>query len=108
MSKALCQEPFKPVGGTSVRSLTKGTLFLISRATAKRIGEVQSLSAKVAFRERDVGDTFLQYPLEFRAKTDNAPKPCPGNTPSYSLRKSEEGGRGEMPMMSKNIKILLE
>ena len=91
--KALCKEPFEPLGEASMRSLTKKTLFLVSLASAKRIGELQSLSTIVAFKERNTGDAFLQYLPEFLAKTESASKPLPREFIIKSL--SAIVGRGE-------------
>ena len=44
---------FEPLSSTSLRSLTKKVLFLVSLATAKRVGELQALSRHVSFTSSD-------------------------------------------------------
>ena len=72
--RALRSPPFEPLGSASFRDLTKKTLFLLSLATARRIGEIQALSAKVA----KLGDDLsLSYLPGFVAKTETEHNPIP-------------------------------
>lgn len=72
--KALSLSPFEPLQTTPFRNLIKKTLFLVSLATAKRVGELQALSAKTT-RQRD--DIIVSYLPEFIAKTESASNPLP-------------------------------
>ena len=72
--RALRSPPYEPLGTASFRDLTKKTLFLLSLATARRIGEIQALSAKVA----KLGDDLsLSYLPGFVAKTETEHNPIP-------------------------------
>ena len=53
----------------SLRNLTRKTLFFISLATAKRVGELQAFSRRVSFSSSSAG---LSYVPEFVAKTESA------------------------------------
>ena len=57
-----------------LRLLTQKTLFLVALATAKRVGELQALSALVALQGRDMVLTYLP---EFLAKTESPTNPLP-------------------------------
>ena len=72
--KALTLAPFEPLRSTSFRNLTKKTLFLVSLATAKRVGELQALSRTVV---QQGGDLLVSYLPEFVAKTETASNPLP-------------------------------
>ena len=48
--------PFEPLVSCSLRVLTRKLLFLLSLATARRVGELQAVAAVVSFSG---GDTFL-------------------------------------------------
>ena len=63
---------FEPLSTISLRDLTRKTLFLISLATAKRVGELQALSCRVSFSSSSAG---LSYVPEFVAKTESAMRP---------------------------------
>ena len=65
---------FEPLSDASLRDLTRKTLFLISLATAKRVGELQALSHCVSFSPSSAG---LSYVPEFIAKTESAIRPLP-------------------------------
>ena len=65
---------FEPLTMISLRDLTRKTLFLLSLATAKRVGEIQALSRRVSFSSSAAG---LSYVLEFVAKTESALRPLP-------------------------------
>ena len=54
--------------------MTTKTLFLLSSATAKRVGELQALSRRVAFQGSDLS---LSYLPEFVAKTESERNPPP-------------------------------
>ena len=63
---------FEPLSSCSLRDLTQKTLFLVSLATAKRVGEIQALSRRVSFSSTSAG---LSYVPEFMAKTETAVRP---------------------------------
>ena len=73
---------FEPLSTISLRDLTRKTLFLISLATAKRIGELQALSRRVSFSSSSAG---LAYVPEFVAKTESAIRPLPRSFEVKSL-----------------------
>ena len=50
--------PFEPLSSYSLRDLTRKVLFLLSLATARRVGELQALSAQVSSSGDDL---FLSY-----------------------------------------------
>ena len=66
--------PFEPLASSSLRDLTQKVLFLVSLATARRVGELQAVARDVSFSGSDV---FLSYLPEFRAKTESAVNPLP-------------------------------
>ena len=66
--------PFGPLATASLRSLTQKVLFLVSLATAQRVGELQAVSREVSFSG---SDAYLSYLPEFRAKTELAVIPLP-------------------------------
>ena len=66
--------PFEPLATSSLRSLTQKVLFLLSLATARRVGELQAMSRDVSFSD---SDAFLSCLPEFRAKTESAVNPLP-------------------------------
>ena len=72
--KALTQEPFEPLAQASFKRLSQKTIFLLSLATAKRVGEIQGLSHRVAYRQEDM---ILSYLPNFFPKTDTAEMPLP-------------------------------
>ena len=65
---------FEPLHQVSLRNLTKKVLFLVSLATAKRVGELQAVSRTVSFVH---SDACLSYVLEFVAKTESISNPLP-------------------------------
>ena len=67
--------PFEPLESCSLRDLTRKTLFLLSLATARRVGELQAVSASVS--SSSGGDLFLSYLPEFRAKSESSSNPLP-------------------------------
>ena len=73
---------FEPLATISLRDLTRKTLFLISLATAKRVGELQALSRRVSFSSSSAG---LSYVPEFVAKTESAMRPLPRSFEVKSL-----------------------
>ena len=50
--------PFEPLASASLRSLTQKVLFLVSLATARRVGELQAMSREVSFSG---SDAYLSY-----------------------------------------------
>ena len=66
--------PFEPLPFCSLRGLTRKVLFLVSLATARRVGELQAVSAVVSFSGEDV---YLSCLPEFRAKSESASRPLP-------------------------------
>ena len=66
--------PFEPLVSSSLRDLTQKVLFLVSLATARRVGELQAVSREVSFSGADI---FLSYLPEFRAKTESSVNPLP-------------------------------
>ena len=66
--------PFEPLDSALLRSLTQKVLFLVSLATARRVGELQAVSREVSFSG---SDAYLSYLLEFRAKIVSAVNPLP-------------------------------
>ena len=58
---------FEPLTTISLRDLSRKTLFLLSLATANRVGEIPALSRRVSYSSSAAG---LSYVLEFVAKTD--------------------------------------
>ena len=65
--------PFEPLVSCSL-DLTQKLLFLLSLATARRVGELQAVAADVSSSR---GDAFLSYLPEFRAKSESASRPLP-------------------------------
>ena len=59
---------FEPLHSKSLKVVTMTTLFLLSVATAKRVGELRALSCCVAFQGPDVSSCYLS---EFVAKTES-------------------------------------
>ena len=82
--------PFEPLASSSLRALTQKVLFLVSLATARRVGELQAVSRDVSFSG---SDAFLSYLPEFRAKTESAVNPLPH---SFCVR-SLDGFVGDLP-----------
>ena len=70
----LISSTFEPLASTSLRSLTKNVLFLVSLATAKCVGELQALSRYVSFSS---SGAYVAYVPEFLAKTESALHPLP-------------------------------
>ena len=60
---------FEPLHKSSLRNLSRKTLFLLALATAKRVGELQALSQAVSFSSSAAG---ISYVPEFLAKTESA------------------------------------
>ena len=59
---------FEPLSAAPLRALTQKVLFLLALATAKRVGELQALSAVVTFVR---GDACLSYIPQFVAKSES-------------------------------------
>ena len=68
--------PFEPLSSCCLRDLTWKVLFLVSLATARRVGELQAVSAEVSSSGDDL---FLTYLSEFRAKSESSAR-------SFSVR----------------------
>ena len=75
--------PFETLSSCSLRDLIRKVLFLLSLATARRVGELQALSSRVSSSGDDL---FLSYLPEFLAKTETSVRPLPRSFPVRSLR----------------------
>ena len=73
---------FDPLSSLSLRDLTRKSLFLLSLATSRRVGELQALSCRVSFSSSSAG---LSYVPEFVAKTESAIRPLPRSFEVKSL-----------------------
>ena len=78
----LRSSPFESLSSASLRDLTRKTMFLLSLATAKRVGELQALSRRVSFSSSSAG---LSYVPELVAKTETATRPLPRSFEVQSL-----------------------
>ena len=65
---------FEPLDKLSVKELTKKMVFLLSLATARRVGELQAVSRVVSFAGNDI---HLSYLPKFVAKTESSSDPLP-------------------------------
>ena len=65
---------FEPLASCSLRLLTVKTLFLLSLATAKRVGELSALSKEIGFSRNSC---VLSYIPSFIAKTESWDNPLP-------------------------------
>ena len=65
--------PFEPLASSSLRALTQKVLFLVSLATARRVGELQAVARMSPF----LAPMPFSYLPEFRAKTESAVNPLP-------------------------------
>ena len=74
---------FEPLTSCSLRNLSRKVLFLVSLATARRVGELQVVSSSASFSGSDI---FLSYLPEFRAKSESAANPLPRYFRVCSLR----------------------
>ena len=74
---------FETLSSASLRDLTRKVLFLVSLATAHRVGELQAVSSSM-FRFGD--DLFLSYLPEFRANSESSARPLPRSFRVRSLR----------------------
>ena len=81
---------FEPLSSCSFCLLTMKVLFLLFLATAKRVGELQALFHRVAFRGPDLS---LSYLPEFVVKTESVRNPLPR---SFLVKSLEEFAR-DMP-----------
>ena len=75
--------PFEPLASASLQALTQKVLFLVSLATACRVGELQAVSREVSFSG---SDAYLSYLPEFCAKTESAVNPLPHSFCVRSLK----------------------
>ena len=80
---SLRKPPFEPLESVPFRELTRKVLFLVSLATAKRVGELQALSHKVASNKEGM---VLSYLPEFVAKTESISNPLPRSFVLKSLK----------------------
>ena len=80
---ALRSPPFEPLGEATFKDLTKKTLFLLALASAKRVGELQALSSRVAWVG---GDMAVSYVSDFVAKTESEQNPIPRSFLIKSLK----------------------
>ena len=87
---SLTKAPYEPLEQASFRDLTKKTLFLVSLATARRVGELQALSKNVASLGHDLSLSYLPH---FVAKTESPSNPLP----RHFVLKSLEDFVGDMP-----------
>ena len=65
---------FEPLSTAPLRALTQKVLFLLAFSTAKRVGELQALSAVVTFVR---GDACLSYIPQFVAKLESLTRSIP-------------------------------
>ena len=66
---------FEPLDRISLRLATIKTLFLVSLATAKRVGEVQALSKEVGFgRDHCIVSYFPEFIVETETDTNQLPR----------------------------------
>ena len=75
--------PFEPLSSASLCDLTRTVLFLVSLATARRVGELQAVSSSVS---RSGDDLFLSYLSGFRAQSESSSRPLPHSFRVRSLR----------------------
>ena len=75
--------PFETLASASLRALAQKVLFLVSLATARRVGELQAVSREVSFSG---SDAYLSYLPEFCAKTESAVNPLPRSFCVRSLK----------------------
>ena len=66
--------PFEPLSSCSLQDLSRKVLFVVALTTARRVGELQALSAVVS---ESGADLFLSYLPEFRAKAESEARPLP-------------------------------
>ena len=74
--------PFEPLAEASFRNKTRKALFLLTMATAKRIGELQALSFSVSHRGDDL---VLHYDPFFSGENRIGVNPLPGSVIVQSL-----------------------
>ena len=86
----LCGSSFEPLVSASLRSLTQKVLFLVSLATARRVGELQAVFREVSFSG---SNAYVSYLPEFRVKTESVVNLLPR---SFCVR-SLDGFVGDLP-----------
>ena len=84
---------FEPLHQASLRELTKKTLFLLSLATARRVGELQAVAKDVSYMGDDI---HLSYLPEFLAKSESEANPLPRSFIVKSLRDFAGGDDQEL------------
>ena len=80
----LCGSSFEPLSNKPLRLIIMKVAFLLALATAKRVGELQALSCRMASHGPDMS---LSYLPEFVAKTESEKNPLPR---SFLVRSLEE------------------
>ena len=80
--KFLMSSSFEPLEQMDLRTMSMKVLFLVALATAKRVGELQALSAIVPSQGRDLVLTYLS---SFVAKTESVTNPLPRSCVLKSL-----------------------
>ena len=70
----LCGSTFEPLAAKPVHVATMKVFFLLALATAKRVGKLQALSCRVAYRGPDISLACLR---EFVAKAESERNPLP-------------------------------
>ena len=80
--KALCQPPYESLRWADFRALTRKAIFLVSLATAKRVGEIQGINHLIADTQEGM---LLAYLDNFFPKTDRADTPLPREFPLKAL-----------------------
>ena len=98
---------FEPLDKANWRQLMKKTLFLVALATAKRIGELQAVSASILLQNEDV---LLSYIPELAAKTETLKNPLPRSFLLKSLTSREGGPNSEELLLCpvRAIKIYIQ
>ena len=91
----LREPPFEPLSSCWLRDLTRKVLFLLSLATARRVGELQAVSSAVF---SSGGDLYLSYLPEFRAKSESFAHPLPRSFRVRSLRDFVSSLPGELSL----------
>ena len=74
---------FKSLSSCFLRDLTRKVLFLVSLATARRVGELQAVSSSVSFSGDDL---YLSYLPEFRANAESSVCPLSRSFCVHSLK----------------------
>ena len=106
MLKFLTSQEFQPLKNKSLRVITQNSLFFVSLATAKRVRELQALSAKVPTLGQGL---VLSYMLSFIAKTEAISNLFPRSFPLKALSDFAEDMPEELLLCPVRVlKIYLE